>query len=189
MTRPNSMNRWDDDGGNRGSYDRGGSPPEQQAWSRADESDAWGRQRAAWERGVEGSQRGQAPWSPWTPDAAQQTERAEAYRRGQQQASRPSRPVSDDRPSYRGKGPKSFTRSDDQLRNDICQRLSDHDDVDATDIDVHVESGEATLIGTVPERPMKRLAEDCADACIGISNVQNNLRVAPSKDTPHTSRA
>lgn len=186
MARQQPLNRWDDDGGNRGTYDRGGPPPEQhEAWSRADESDQWGRQQAAWDRGVVGSQRGQAPWSTWAPDG--ETPRADAYRG--QRPSRPSGQPVEERPSYRGKGPKSFARSDEQLRYDVCQRLSDHDDVDATDIDVHVENGEATLIGTVPERQMKRLAEDCAEGCIGISNVQNNLRLAPAtKDTNHTPR-
>lgn len=178
MARPNPLNRWDDDGGNRESYDRGGPPPEQhEAWSRADEGERWNRQQAAWERGVVGSQRGQAPWSTWSPGA---TPRGEAFR-GQQATQGSGGPPPEERPSFRGRGPKSFTRSDEQLRYDVCQRLSDHDDIDATEIDVHVENGEATLIGTVPERKMKRLAEDCAEGCIGISHVQNNLRVAPAK--------
>ena len=33
------------------------------------------------------------------------------------------------RVSHRGKGPKGFTRSDERIREDVCQILTDHHDV------------------------------------------------------------
>ena len=38
-------------------------------------------------------------------------------------------------------------------------------------------SGEVVLSGTVDSRYSKRLAEDIAESVMGVSNVQNNLRV------------
>lgn len=78
---------------------------------------------------------------------------------------------------FRGKGPKGYTRSDDRIREDICDRLSDDDTIDARGISVAVSNGEVTLDGHVSSRLAKRAAEDCAEQSSGVSNVQNNLRV------------
>jgi hypothetical protein len=51
------------------------------------------------------------------------------------------------------------------------------DDVDASEIEVRVEKGEVTLVGTVQTRSMKHQAEDLAEAVPGVSDVHNQLRV------------
>ena len=78
---------------------------------------------------------------------------------------------------YRGRGPKNYRRSDDRIREEINDRLTDNDWLDASDVDVSVVSGEVILSGTVDSRYSKRLAEDIAESVTGVSNVQNNLRV------------
>jgi osmotically-inducible protein OsmY len=78
---------------------------------------------------------------------------------------------------FRGKGPKGYQRSDERLAEDINERLTYDDDVDASEISVAVAGGEATLSGTVSTRSEKRRAEDLADDVPGITHVQNNLRV------------
>jgi osmotically-inducible protein OsmY len=78
---------------------------------------------------------------------------------------------------YRGKGPANYTRSDERIRDDANDRLTDDWHVDASRIEVIVENGEITLNGTVPSREQKRRAEDCVDGLSGVRNVQNNLRV------------
>lgn len=78
---------------------------------------------------------------------------------------------------HRGRGPKGYTRSDDRIREDVCDRLSDDPRVDASNIEVTVSNGEVTLAGTVDARDVKRRAEDCAEDVSGVKNVQNNLRV------------
>lgn len=78
---------------------------------------------------------------------------------------------------YRGRGPKGYTRSDDRIREDVCDRLCDDPRVDASNIEVTVSNGEVTLAGTVDARDVKRRAEDCAEDVSGVKNVQNNLRV------------
>ena len=84
---------------------------------------------------------------------------------------------------HRGKGPRDYKRSDTRVEEDINDRLSDDTSVDASDISVSVNEGEATLSGTVTSKHAKRCAEDCADAVSGVKHVQNNLRVA-SPGTP-----
>lgn len=79
--------------------------------------------------------------------------------------------------SLRGRGPKNYRRSDERIRDDINDRLTDNDWIDASDIEVVVLSGEVTLSGTVDSRYAKRIAEDIADSVSGVTNVQNNLRV------------
>lgn len=81
---------------------------------------------------------------------------------------------------HRGKGPKNYIRSDERITEDLNERLSVDDSLDAREIEVTVLNAEVTLSGTVASRRDKRRAEDCADAVSGITHVQNNLRVRPS---------
>jgi hypothetical protein len=78
---------------------------------------------------------------------------------------------------YAGRGPKGYTRTDDRIREEVCERLSRDDDVDASEIEVLVQNGEVTLEGTVQTRSMKHQAEDLADDVTGVSDVHNRLRV------------
>lgn len=78
---------------------------------------------------------------------------------------------------HRGRGPKSYTRSDDRIREDINDRLTDDSYVDATGIDVVVSGSEVTLSGMVDSRDQRRRAEDIAERISGVRHVQNNLRV------------
>jgi len=89
----------------------------------------------------------------------------------------------DERQGHRGKGPKGYTRSDERVKEDVNDRLSDDAQVDASDIDVSVSKGEVTLTGTVKTRWEKRRAEDLAEAVSGVKNVENRLRVGSSSQS------
>jgi len=78
---------------------------------------------------------------------------------------------------HRGRGPRGYARSDDRIRDDVNDRLTDDPFVDASEIDVSVQSGEVTLGGTVDSRQVKRRAEDIVENISGVKHVQNNLRV------------
>jgi osmotically-inducible protein OsmY len=78
---------------------------------------------------------------------------------------------------HRGMGPSDYTRSDERIREDANDRLTDDPRVNARNVSVSVENGEVTLSGTVSSREDKRRAEDCVDAISGVKHVQNNLRV------------
>jgi len=79
--------------------------------------------------------------------------------------------------SHYGRGPKGYVRSDERIREEVCERLSDHDDVDASDIAVFVRDREVTLEGSVETRRMKHLSEDIADSVSGVEDVHNRLTV------------
>lgn len=78
---------------------------------------------------------------------------------------------------HEGRGPKGYRRSDERIREDVSDRLTDDPFIDASDIEVEVSGGEVTLSGTVDSRMARRRAEDIAERCSGIVHVQNNLRV------------
>jgi osmotically-inducible protein OsmY len=78
---------------------------------------------------------------------------------------------------HAGRGPKGYRRSDDRLREEVSDRLMEDDRVDASDVEVEVKDGEVTLTGTVPERSMKRRAEDVSEQVLGVRDVMNQIRV------------
>jgi hypothetical protein len=78
---------------------------------------------------------------------------------------------------FRGMGPKAYTRSDERIRDDVCEGLTDDPYLDASHIEVSVKDGEVTLDGMVGSRHDKRAAEDLAEGVSGARHVQNNLRV------------
>lgn len=88
---------------------------------------------------------------------------------------------------YRGVGPKNYTRSDERLTEDLCERLTQDPDIDASELDVKVVQGTATLQGSVPQRWMKHRAEDLADGCSGVRNVDNRIKVQSGSGSMHGS--
>lgn len=78
---------------------------------------------------------------------------------------------------YRGVGPKGYVRSDERIREQVCDDLTDDPWLDASRIEVAVADGEVTLSGSVDSRDAKRWAEDVAHHAGGVKHVQNNLRI------------
>lgn len=81
-------------------------------------------------------------------------------------------------PSMRGRGPKGYQRSDERLKEMICERLSDDPDIDPSDVSLEVKNGEVTLEGQVEDRATKYQIEELVDGCGGVREVHNRLRVA-----------
>ncbi len=81
---------------------------------------------------------------------------------------------------HRGRGPKGYQRSDDRIKEEVNERLSDDPYIDASEIEVQVKDGEVTLSGTVDQRHVRRRAEDIIENCSGVKHVQNNIRVKES---------
>lgn len=90
-------------------------------------------------------------------------------------------------PQYAGKGPKGYQRSDERIMEDVNEELTRHPSIDASDITVQVNHGEVTLTGTVESREAKRVAEDVAERCSGVKEVQNQLRVGRSESSSQQS--
>jgi osmotically-inducible protein OsmY len=80
---------------------------------------------------------------------------------------------------FRKRGPKNYERSDERIREDICERLMADHTLDVEDVEVHVEGKVVRLEGTVRVRRMKHDIEDIAANCPGVNDVENLIRVKP----------
>jgi hypothetical protein len=83
------------------------------------------------------------------------------------------------RPSFAGRGPRGFRRSDERLSEEICERLMRHPGIDPSDVAVRVAGAEVTLEGTVHDRGQKLAIEDLVDSVMGVVEIHNELRVRP----------
>jgi hypothetical protein len=77
----------------------------------------------------------------------------------------------------RGRTPKGYTRSDDRIKDDVCEQLYRTPDIDVSEVTVEARNGTVTLEGTVPDRRMKHRIEDLCEQCIGVQDVENRIRV------------
>jgi hypothetical protein len=82
------------------------------------------------------------------------------------------------RGQHTGKGPKGYQRSDDRIREEISDALTMDGDIDASEIEIRVTSGEVVMTGSVDSRQAKRAAEDLAERIQGVKDVRNELRVS-----------
>lgn len=82
----------------------------------------------------------------------------------------------------RARGPKGYRRSDDRIRDDVCERIA-RSGIDADEVEVSVENAEVTLTGTVRERHEKWRLEEIADDIFGVEDVHNHLRLGRREDT------
>jgi osmotically-inducible protein OsmY len=80
--------------------------------------------------------------------------------------------------SHAGQRAKFHRRSDDKIHEEIWELLSNNADLDATEIELHVEAGEVTLTGNVDSRDARWLAEDLVSSVTGVREVNNRLKVA-----------
>lgn len=78
-----------------------------------------------------------------------------------------------------GKGPKDSARADQQLFEEVHERLTADDGFDGSDVTVTVRDAEVTLEGTVADRHAKQRAEAAAASVSGIREVHNHLRAQP----------
>ncbi len=78
---------------------------------------------------------------------------------------------------HAGKGPKGYKRSDEKIHDEICDLLTTHYDIDASELEVEVKEGVVTLGGAVESRRIKRLAEDLVADMNGVKDVRNQIKV------------
>ena len=78
---------------------------------------------------------------------------------------------------YAGRGPRGYRRSDERIREDINDQLTEDWYVDPTDVEVTVKNGMVTLTGHVDNRFEKRRVEDISESVSGVTDVSNQLRV------------
>jgi hypothetical protein len=80
------------------------------------------------------------------------------------------------------RAPKGYRRSDERIREDICERLWQEPEIDVGDVAVEVREGVVHLEGTVPRRQMKHVIEDIAASSRGVTDVENRIRVNRDSD-------
>lgn len=78
---------------------------------------------------------------------------------------------------HRGKGPRGYRRSDERIQEDINDRLTEDDQLDASGIDVQVQNSEVILSGSVANKADKRRAEDIAESVPGVQQIENRIHV------------
>ena len=83
---------------------------------------------------------------------------------------------------HRGRGPRGYRRSDERIKEDVCQCLTDDRHIDATNIEVAVSDREVMLSGTVSSRMQKRHAEELIERLPGVRDVINSLRVVSESE-------
>jgi osmotically-inducible protein OsmY len=88
------------------------------------------------------------------------------------------------RESHRGKGPKGYARSDARVRELICEALTQHPRIDASDVEVNVANGEVSLSGSVADRWTKFAIEELAQRYVEDDRIHNTVKVSRRKDTP-----
>jgi osmotically-inducible protein OsmY len=149
--------------------------------------------RTDWRQGqAQRAQQGQGPsqqgqGQDWSQDRSRQGGAGQGWnpqgRFGSQggygvQQNRPeSRPGSWAEGPHSGKGPQGYQRSNERIHEEVCEALTRHSQVDASNIRVRVENGEITLEGTVASRREKRMAEEAVENLSGVRDVHNHLRV------------
>ena len=76
-----------------------------------------------------------------------------------------------------GRGPRGYTRSDARIEEDVNETLTRDPELDASDIEVRVNSGVVELTGSVSDRWAKRRAYDDAEDCPGVREVKSRLKI------------
>jgi osmotically-inducible protein OsmY len=89
-----------------------------------------------------------------------------------------------DRGPYYGKGPKGFKRSDERIREEVCETIARRGWIDASDVEVSVERGVVRLSGTVCRSRDRRVLEALVERVLGVEEVKNELRLARGETSP-----
>ena len=80
----------------------------------------------------------------------------------------------------RKRGAKGSQRSDERIREDVCEALTQHPWINACEIEVRVQNGQVFLQGTVKRREMRHMAEECTETILGVKGVENYIRFSQS---------
>jgi hypothetical protein len=79
---------------------------------------------------------------------------------------------------FSGRGPRGYRRSDERIRDDVCELLTRHPEIDASSMDVDVHDGTVILRGTADSGRTRRLTEALVEDVPGVRDVENELRVS-----------
>lgn len=78
---------------------------------------------------------------------------------------------------HSGKAPKGYRRSDDRIKEEVCEALTHHSEIDPSEVEVDVKDGVVQLTGTAESRQVKSMVEDLAERINGVIDVRNDIRI------------
>ena len=78
---------------------------------------------------------------------------------------------------FSGRGPRGYRRSDERIREDACELLTRHGEIDASEMEIEVTGATVVLRGTADSGRIRRLAEELVESIPGVREVRNELRV------------
>lgn len=95
-----------------------------------------------------------------------------------ERSSAPSlKPIQVQKETFKGRGPRNYRPTDERIRERLCEVLTDHPDVDASDLVLDVECGIVQLQGSIRHAAMKdRLLAAIQDAH-GVVGVVDQVQV------------
>jgi hypothetical protein len=88
--------------------------------------------------------------------------------------------------SLRKRSPKGYTRSDERIREDVCDRLTESY-LECEEVTVTVKNGEVVLGGRAPSGETRRQIERVAEGVTGVQDVTNQIRTRRDAGEPDDS--
>lgn len=183
------------------SSERFGYPSTMNSWAHSDRSTSGydrdmnrGQARSTWGTSDRAYGSSERPWSTGERfssdrDLSRSQSYGQSYGEGSLERDSESQFGSSQASGFFGKGPKGYRRSDDRIKEEVCETLSRHPRIDASDIEVKVEEACVTLSGTVESKEIKRAAEMAIENLSGVDDVKNELRVKRADDSIFASSA
>lgn len=74
---------------------------------------------------------------------------------------------------HRGHGPRDWRKSDDRLREEVCEALAADATLDARDLNVGADDTDIVLSGVAPCVEARARAEEIAARVVGVRAVHN----------------
>ncbi len=78
---------------------------------------------------------------------------------------------------HSGKGPKGYKRSDDRIKEEVCEALTHHPEIDPSELEVDVKDGIVQFTGKAESRQIKSMVEDLAENINGVTDIKNDIRI------------
>lgn len=107
-------------------------------------------------------------------DASQASAASEAER----SASPALTPIHVKKESFKGRGPRNYRPSDDRIGERLCEVLTDHPDVDASELTLHVECGIVKLRGSLRDEAMKDRVLAAIQDTHGVVGVVDQVQIS-----------
>ncbi|HWG31131.1 MAG TPA: BON domain-containing protein [Steroidobacteraceae bacterium] len=76
--------------------------------------------------------------------------------------------------------PDGVVLTDEDIRTEVAERLRQMTDIDAGQVAVDVQGCMVTLTGSVCDARTRRLVGELVEACPGVQDVENRIRVRGS---------